>query len=123
MKLGRVGMPVRIDHGGRGLRDYPGTLEKGTPVAVEASGGWYWFMDELEKAGPDARLVNPLEAKHRMGGKNKTDKLHAKGLAIPLCSGTLSALGLCGSRQCHPAASPPIRGTTCDRTLRPVEET
>lgn len=46
-------------------------------------------MDELEKAGLDARLVNPLEAKHRMGGKNKTDKLDAKGLAILLRNGTL----------------------------------
>ena len=85
---GRLGTPVRVDHGGRDLRDYLATLEKGTPVAVEASGGWYWFMDELEKAGLDARLVNPLEAKHRMGGKNKTDKLDAKGLAILLRSGT-----------------------------------
>lgn len=86
---GRAGAPVRVDHGGRGLRDYLSTLEKDTPVAVEASGSWYWFMDELEKAGLDARLVNPLEAKHRMGGKNKTDKLDAKGLAILLRSGTL----------------------------------
>ena len=86
---GRVGTPVRVDHGGRGLRDYLATLEKGTPVAVEASGGWYWFMDELEKAGLDARLANPLEAKHRMGGKNKTDKLDAQGLAILLRNGTL----------------------------------
>jgi len=86
---GRVGTPVRVDHGGRGLRDYLEALEKGTPVAVEASGGWYWFMDELEKAGLDARLVNPLEAKHRMGGKNKTDKLDAKDwrfcCAVELC--------------------------------------
>ena len=86
---GRIGTPVRVDHGGRGLRDYLGVLEKGTQVAVEASGGWYWLMDELEKAGMDARLANPLEAKHRMGGKNKTDKLDAKGLAILLRSGTL----------------------------------
>jgi transposase len=71
------------------LRDYLERLEKGTPVAVEASGGWYWFMDELEKAGLDARLVNPLEAKHRMSGKNKTDKLDARGLAILLRNGTL----------------------------------
>ena len=87
-ETGRIGAPVRIEHGGRDLRDYLSSLEKGTPVAVEASGGWYWFMDELEKAGLDARLVNPLEAKHRMGGKNKTDKLDAKGLAILLRNGT-----------------------------------
>lgn len=86
---GRVGAPVRVEHGSRELRDYLATLEPGTPVAVEASGGWYWFFDELEAAGMDARLVNPLEAKHRMGGKNKTDKLDAKGLAILLRNGTL----------------------------------
>ena len=86
---GTVGEAVRVDHGSRDLRDYLAGLEPGTPVAVEASGGWYWFMDELENAGLDARLVNPFEAKRRMGGKNKTDKLDAKGLAILLRSGTL----------------------------------
>ncbi|HEX8713420.1 MAG TPA: IS110 family transposase [Terracidiphilus sp.] len=86
---GRVGPAVRVEHGSRELRDYLATLAAGTPVAVEASGGWYWFFDELEAAGMDARLVNPLEAKRRMGGKNKTDKLDAKGLAILLRNGTL----------------------------------
>ena len=67
---GKSSAPVRVEHQGRDLRDYLAGLEKGTPVAVEASGGWYWFIDELEEAGLDARLVNPLEAKKRMGGKN-----------------------------------------------------
>jgi len=88
-ETGRIGAPVRVDHLGRGLRDYLQALEKDTPVAVEASGGWYWFMDELEAAGLDARLVNPLEAKRQIGGRNKTDKLDARGLAILLRNGTL----------------------------------
>ena len=88
-ETGRIGPPVRVDHLGRGLRDYLQGLEKETPVAVEASGGWYWFMDELEAAGLDARLVNPLEAKRRIGGRNKTDRLDARGLAILLRNGTL----------------------------------
>jgi transposase len=88
-RVGPVGPPVRVDHFGGGLRDYLQGFEKGTPVAVEASGGWYWFMDEWEAAGMDARLVNPLEAKRRIGGRNKTDKLDARGLAILLRNGTL----------------------------------
>ena len=60
-ETGRVGTPVRVAHEGRDLRNYLEGLEKGTPVAVEASGGWYWFMDKLD----------------------------AKGLAILLRSGTL----------------------------------
>jgi hypothetical protein len=89
-ETGRIGAPVRVDHFGRDLRDYLQGLEKETPVAVEASGGWYWFMDELEAAGLDARLVSPLEAKRRIGGRNKTDKLDARGLAILLRNGTLA---------------------------------
>lgn len=85
---GRVEKPVRVKHGSRELRDYLATLEPGTPVAVEASGGWYWFLDELEAAGLDTRLVNPLEAKRRMGGRNKTDKLDAQGLAMLCRNGT-----------------------------------
>jgi transposase len=46
-------------------------------------------MDELEAAGLDARLVNPGEAKRLMGGRNKTDKLDARGLALMLRNGTL----------------------------------
>jgi transposase len=88
-ETGKIGKPVRVDHGGRDLRDYLAQLGKDTPVAVEASGGWYWFMDELEAAGLDARLVNPGEAKRRMGGRNKTDRLDARGLAILLRNGTL----------------------------------
>ena len=86
---GQAAPPIRVSHGGRDLRDYLGSLEPGTPIAVEASGGWYWFMDELEAAGLDARLANPLEAKRRMGGRNKTDPIDARGLAILLRNGTL----------------------------------
>lgn len=88
-ETGKVGPPVRVEHLGRSLRDYLETLEPETPVAVEASGGWYWFMDELEAVGLDARLVNPLEAKRRIRGPKKTDKLDARGLAILLRNGTL----------------------------------
>jgi transposase len=86
---GQASAPVRVAHGGRDLRDYLASLEPGTPIAVEASGGWYWFMDELEAAGLDARLTNPLEAKRRIGGRNKTDPIDARGLAILLRNGTL----------------------------------
>ena len=36
-ETGKIGKPVRVDHGGRDLRDYLARLGKDTPVAVEAS--------------------------------------------------------------------------------------
>jgi transposase len=86
---GRVSPPVSVAHDSLELDSYLKTLEEGTPVAVEASGGWYWFVDRLEQAGLDVRLVNPLEAKKRMGGRHKTDARDTAGLALLLRNGTL----------------------------------
>ena len=88
-ETGQAGVPVRIEHCGGELRKFLGTLPLGAPVAVEASGGWYWFVDELERAGLKPHLVNPLEAKKQMPGRNKTDGLDARGLATLLRVGTL----------------------------------
>lgn len=85
---GRCEKPVRISNDKLELRAYLSNLEKGTPIAVEASGGWYWFVDELEAVGLDVHLVNPLEAKKRMRGRHKTDELDAAGLAMLMRNGT-----------------------------------
>ncbi len=86
---GRTQPPVKVSNDSLELGAYLGKLSPGTPVAVEASGGWYWFVDRLEEAGLDVRLVHPLAAKKRMAGRNKTDALDAAGLAMLLRNGTL----------------------------------
>lgn len=43
----------------------------------------------MEEAGLDPRLAHALEAKKRMPGRNKTDHLDAKGLAMMLRNGSL----------------------------------
>jgi len=86
---GRAGPAVRVENDRPELRRFLGSLPAGAPVAVEASGGWYWLMDELEAAGLEPHLANPKEAQQRMRGRNKTDKLDATGLAILLRNGTL----------------------------------
>jgi transposase len=86
---GRTSAPVKVANDSLELESYLRKLKPGTPIAVEASGGWYWFVDRLEQAGLDVRLVHPLEAKKRMTGRNKTDALDAAGLAMLLRNGTL----------------------------------
>jgi transposase len=86
---GRLDPAVKVSNDLLELRAYLKQLPAEALVAVEASGGWYWFVDELEAAGLDVRLVNPLEAKKRMAGRNKTDQLDAAGLAMLLRNGTL----------------------------------
>ena len=81
---GKASPPTRVEHDREEYRKFLKTLPEASPVAVEASGGWYWLMTELDEAGLEPHLVHATEAKRRMRGRNKTDELDAKGLAMLL---------------------------------------
>jgi transposase len=87
---GEASQAVRVGHDREQYRRYLQQLPAGSQIALEASGHYYWIVDEMERAGHHPRLTNPLEAKKRMGkpGK-KTDKVDANGLGILLRNGTL----------------------------------
>ncbi len=90
---GRAGTPVRVEHSREQFRRFLGELPANSLIALEAGGHYYWLVDEIERAGHQPRLANPLEAKKRMGrtGK-KTDQADAEGLAILLRNGTLPTI-------------------------------
>lgn len=71
---------VRINHERGAIMERLKGVEAGTPVAVEATGNWYWIVDEIEQAGCVPQLVHPRKAKLMMGMVNKTDKLDVHGL-------------------------------------------
>ena len=70
----------RIAHERGALREFLERCDRGSPVAVETIGNWYWIVDEIEAAGCVPRLVHARKAKLMMGAINKTDKLDARGL-------------------------------------------
>ncbi|MFH0981567.1 MAG: IS110 family transposase [Planctomycetota bacterium] len=70
----------RIEHRQGAIRTYLADCRPGGAVAVEATGNWYWIVDEIEEAGQRALLVHPGKAKLMMGMINKTDKLDVHGL-------------------------------------------
>lgn len=86
---GKLGTARRVGHDRESYRSFLRTLPAGSPVAVEATGNWYWMIDEMEKAGLVPSLVHAGKAKAMMGKINKTDKLDARGLAILSLNGTL----------------------------------
>lgn len=79
----------RLVHAPGAVRQYLAGSERGTAVAVEATGNWYWIVDEIEQAGLQPLLVHPRKAKLLMGMINKTDKLDAHGLNRLQRNGTL----------------------------------
>jgi len=95
---GKARAPVRVDHHDRQqLRGYLDRLPKGSPVALETTGSWYWLVDELEAAGLIPQMANAKLAKLLMGLRNKTDKLDAQGLATLLRNGTLPSVWIATS--------------------------
>jgi transposase len=82
---------VRIEHAPGAVRSFllAAGVEPGTPVAVEATGNWYWIVDEIEQAAAQPRLVHPRKAKLMMGMINKTDRLDVHGLNRLQRNGTL----------------------------------
>lgn len=58
-------------------------------MALESTGNWYWLVRAMEESGLDPRLAHALEVKKRMPGRNKTDGLDAKGLALLLRNNAL----------------------------------
>jgi len=80
---------ARIEHAPGAIRQGLEGRQKGTPVAIEAMGNWYWIVDEIEQAGLEPKLVHPRKAKLMMGLINKTDKLDAHGMNQLQRNGTL----------------------------------
>ena len=85
---GKWDAPVRVEHNEGDMERFLKHLPPGSPVALESSGNWYWLVRAMEEAGLDPRLAHALDAKKRMPGRNKTDHLDAKGLAMLLRTGS-----------------------------------
>lgn len=86
---GQVVREERIEHDRGALRHFLDGCERGSPVAVETIGNWYWIVDEIEGAGFVPKLVHARKAKLMMGEINKTDRLDARGLNRLQQTGTL----------------------------------
>ena len=59
---GRTTAPIRVEHDGKELRAFLRRVPAGTEVAVEATGSWYWLVDEIEAAGLVPHLAQPFAA-------------------------------------------------------------
>src|SRR5439155_738153 len=86
---GQLVREQRLPHERGALQQFLARCERGSPVAVETIGNWYWIVDEIEAAGCVPKLVHARKAKLMMGEINKTDKLDVRGLNQLQRNGTL----------------------------------
>src|SRR6266478_10109203 len=86
---GEYGRTIRVGHERKEFRQYLQELPRGSKIALETSGCYYWIVDEMAQAGHLPQLAHALTAKRRMEGRHKTNDRDAKGLAMLLRNGTL----------------------------------
>ena len=48
---GNLQQQTRVDHTPGALCEFLTQFPKGTPVALETVGNWYWIVDEIETSG------------------------------------------------------------------------
>lgn len=80
-EAGKVRQREKLVHSPEILQEYLSQFPRGTPVAFETVGNWYWIAEAIEAAGCEPLLTHAAKAKVMMGNVNKTDKLDADGLA------------------------------------------
>jgi len=71
------------------LREYLNQFDAPSEVAVEASRGWYWFVDMLQEAGVMVHLANPKQTKAIAWARVKNDRVDARTLCHLLKSDLL----------------------------------
>lgn len=86
---GTVVREKKISHERGAIRRFLARCERGSRVAVETVGNWYWIVDEIEAAGCRPQLVHAHKAKLMVGRVNKTDRLDTQGLVRLQKTGTL----------------------------------
>ena len=102
---GQLVREERIEHDRGSLREFLDRCERGSPVAVETIGNWYWIVDEIEAAGCVPKLVHARKAKLMMGAINKTDKLDVRGLNQLQRNGTLPTVWIPPRASCATSAT------------------
>src|SRR2546426_8443751 len=71
---GKIVQQVRLTHGPGAVRRYLARCTPGTAVALEATGNWYWIVEEIEQAGLQPRLVHPPQTHPTNGPIHQTHK-------------------------------------------------
>lgn len=60
---GKTSPPVRVEHHWQRYIDFLHALPPCSEIALEATGHWYWMVDEMEKAGH--RPILPTQPRPR----------------------------------------------------------
>jgi len=74
----------RLMNDAEGLERFFAQLPPQTPIAIEASGTWWWLVDLIERLGHYPVLSHPKQTKAIAAARLKNDRVDAERLALLL---------------------------------------
>jgi transposase len=74
-------------------------LPRGTKIAVEATGSWWWFVEKARELGHEVSLSHPKQTKAIAHARLKTDKVDAVMLARLLKADFLPTVWIPGEKE------------------------
>ena len=75
---GEYGAAQRVGHNRQQMREYLSSLAAGSRIALEASGCYYWLVEEMEQAGHQPQLADPGSPRSGWKGEvRRTRKMRA----------------------------------------------
>mgnify|MGYP000424447629 CR=1 FL=1 len=80
-ETGKILSQIRLSNDSDTLLGYLRGLPKGTKIALEATGSWYYFYEMAEGMGLDIHLAHPLKTRAIAAARIKTDKIDSTILA------------------------------------------
>ena len=72
---------------------------RGTKIAVEATGSWWWFVEKARELGHEVSLYHPKQTKAIAHARLKTDKVDAVMLARLLKADFLPTVRIPGEKE------------------------
>jgi transposase len=76
-------------------------LPRGTKIALESTGSWWWFVDGARELGHEVFLSHPKQTKAIASARLKSDKVDAPMLARLLKADLLPVVWIPGERERH----------------------
>lgn len=80
-QMGKLVEQVKLNNEPQALLSYVNSLPKGSKIALEATGSWYYVYELLESTGTDIYLSHPLKTRAIAEARIKTDKIDSGILA------------------------------------------
>lgn len=99
LREGSAPLQYRFNNDARSVEGVFKRLPRGTKIALEATGNWWWFVEKVREMGHEVYLSHPKQTKAIASARLKSDKVDAPMLGRLLQADLLPTVWIPGETQ------------------------